>query len=259
MQITTSDTGEVKNLSLQAELGGENIIEDFIKDMASVVANNKELDFKKAFAVFQDDAVTEGDLKEWEGIIGVAQKTAALRLEFKSIPWNSIHGLIEHEIKETRNKHLHSGLDNKFALKNAVDAELVLFDRLLNGVVSIKDPVTNPNNPDGPKISNTLKITHFRHTSDESGDNWLMQIYCDFFMRTPCPGNSFDFKAGIELRFHKPHDGKIEYVDDDTWIFPFSMSDAQEEVVLIALHGAAWHNFTKLGYTEPKTTSKELS
>lgn len=234
MHILTSDTGETKELRLCAIGGNENIAGEFMKNhvleiLGTTVILNKEL------AVFESKTMTQNEFNEWQAILAVAQEILLMRHNYIQIPFNSIHSLIEHDVKTTYQHHISRRCDKLFGLKNALDAELALFKRLGQGVISVKNPA---------------KITQMRHTSSSAADHWVMQVHGDFIMTMPEPQDSFEFKAGIELEFNKDKNDDLVASDDDEWLFPFSMSDVQEAVVLDALHGVAQKHFIDLGITD---------
>ncbi|MGP5059629.1 hypothetical protein ACTXIV_13100 [Psychrobacter celer] len=234
MQILISETGETKELRLCAIGGNENIASTFIKNHVLEILGTTDL-LNKDLAVFESKSMTQNAFNEWEAILAVAQEILLVRHNYLQIPWNSIHGMIEAEVRTLYEKHLYFRLDTKFGLKNALDAELMLFQRLSKGIVSPKSPA---------------KITHIRHTSSTAADHWVMQVHGDFIMTMPEPQDSFEFTAGIELEFNKDKNDDLVAIDDDEWLFPFSMSDVQEEMVLNALHSVAQKHFIDLGITD---------
>ena len=248
MDIFITDTGATETLNLVEVGETKNIAKKFIKKHACKIFGKDKIKASDAMDRFNKDGMTQASFDEWAAIL--KSKQAALLVEhvFLLNQDNELHPLIEGEIADSYEHQInHCGFDKKFALKNAMDAELNIFNRLAYGVISVKNPVNNKTHPDGANTSETLNIKHFRHKSNKVGDEWLMQIYCDFIMTMPDPKDSFDFTAGVELEFHKVHGGDIEHIDDEEWIFPFSMSFDQEQQVLEALHGAAQRNFIKLG------------
>ncbi|WP_339343529.1 hypothetical protein [uncultured Psychrobacter sp.] len=234
MQILISDTGETKELRLCAIGGNENIAGEFIKNHVLEILGTTDL-LDNELTAFESKSMTQNVFNEWQAILAVAQEILLMRHNYIQIPWNSIHGMIECDVRTVYEKHLYFRLDTKFGLKNALDAELTLFQRLSKGIVSPKS---------------TAKITHIRHTSSTAADHWLMQVHGDFIMTMPEPQDSFEFTAGIELEFNKDKNDDLTAIDDDEWLFPFSMSDVQEEIVLNTLHGAAQKHFIDLGITD---------
>ena len=234
MHILINNTGETKELRLCAIGGNENIAGEFMKNhiveiLGTTAPLNKEL------AVLESKSMTQNAFNEWQAILAVAQEILLMRHNYIQIPCNSIHGLIERDVKTAYQNQINYRRDKLFGLKNALDAELAIFKRLTQGVVSVKSPA---------------KITQIRHTSSGAADHWLMQVYGDFVMTMPVMEDSFDFKASIELEFNKYKNDDLTAIDDDEWLFPFSMSDVQEEIVLNALHGAAQKHFIDLGITD---------
>lgn len=234
MDILISDTGETKELRLCAIGGNKNIAGEFIKNhvleiLGTTVMLNKEL------ALLESKSMTQIIFNEWHAILAVAQEILLMRHNYIQIPFNSIHGLIEHDVKTAYQHHIDRRRDKLFGLKNALDAELTIFKRLAKGIVSVKSPA---------------KITHLRHTASSAADHWLMQVHGDFMMTMPEPQDSFEFTAGIELEFNKDKNDDLVAIDDDEWLFPFSMSDVQEEIVLNALHSVAQNYFINLGISD---------
>lgn len=248
MKVFITDTGETKTLKL-VEIGEtKNIAKKFIKQHARKIFGKKKVKESSSMEVFGNEGITADCFNEWQAILKTAQSTLLARYDYLSNQYNELHPMVERELKKSYKQHMaEGGFDRKFALKNMLDAELAIFNRLAYGVITVKDPIDASVHPKNGNTSHTLNIKHFRHKTDKIGEEWLMQIYCDFTMTMPDPKDSFDFTAGIDLEFHKVHGGEIEHVEDDEWIFPFSMSFEQESVVAGALINAAYRNFIRLG------------
>ena len=248
MKVFITDTGETKTLKL-VEIGEtKNIAKKFIKQHARKIFGKKKVKESGSMEAFGNEGITDACFEEWAAILKTAQSTLLARYDYLSNQYNELHPMVERELKKSYKLHMtEGGFDSKFALKNALDAELAIFDRLAYGLIKVKDPIDASIHPSKGNTSHTLNIKHFRHKTDNIGEEWLMQIYCDFTMVMPERNESFDFTAGIELEFHKVHGGEIEHVDEDDWIFPFSMSFEQESVVVATLRDAAYRNFILLG------------
>ena len=234
MHVLINNTGETKELRLCAIGGNENIAGEFIKNHVLDILDTTDI-LDKEFAVFESKSMTQNEFNEWRAILAVAQEILLMRHNYAQIPFNFIHGLIEDEIRTAYQHNINYRRDKLFGLKNALDAELAIFKRLSKGVVARKNPA---------------KVTKIRHTSSSAADHWVMQVHGDFVMTMPEPQDSFEFKAGIELEFNQYKNDDLVAGDEDEWLFPFSMSDVQEEIVLNELHGAAQNHFIDLGITD---------
>ena len=248
MKVFISETDETKTLKLFAIGEQKNIAKKFIKTHARNIFGKKKVKSDGLLAVFGDEEMTQSAFDEWDAILKTKQAALLAEHDYLAERDNTIHQLIQSELADSYQYQIRScGFDKKFALKNAMDAELQILKRLAYGVIKVKNPVAKLVHPSKANTSDTLNIKHFRHKEDTIGEEWLMQVFCDFIMTMPDHAESFEFTAGIELEFHKVHDGEIEHIDDEKWIFPFSMGFDQEQAVLDALHGAAQRNFIRLG------------
>lgn len=236
MQIMIKETGEIKTLKLLEHGSSENLARIFAKQRAGV-----KRDKPNRNKGVKEYTMTHAEWMEWEDIMRVAQKNLTMRHEFEYIHNEDIHDLIEGDIEDAWLHHLKPRHDKLFALKNAVNAEYQIWKRLASGVVTVKLPI-DPSEDNN--VSQTLSFTHYRHTKTEAGEQWDMQIDCGFTMNMPFQPESFDFKAGIQLQYNRNAETGdiIEAFCEEEWLFPFSMSNKQEEVVLTALRTAADNN-----------------
>lgn len=246
MKILVKDTGNIETLRLLDD-EGNNIVKEFIKHHACKISGADVVGISNALKFFgcSDNEMTQSDFNEWKAILETAKEAMLARETYLAVAENEIHPVVERELEANYPKQF--GYDSKFGLKNVMDAELAIMKRLGTGIVCVKNPVDNKKYPSGPNTSKNLKIPHFRHTRNSKGDNWRVQLHGDFIMTMPDPEDSFEFKAGIEFGFQKSADGKIRYIDDDSWLFPFSMGFWQELAVIDTFRIAAMRNFIALG------------
>ena len=248
MDIFISDTGSTQTLKLFNMGDDKNIAKKFIKDSARKIFGGGKMKAEDALYEFGCGRMTESKFNEWTAIMKTKQDALLACNDYLAVRDNELHGLVKSELKESKHYQLGDcGYDKMFALKNAVDAELQIFKRLAYGTITVKEPIDRTVHPKDGNTSSTLNIKHWRHTIDNVGEEFLMQVFCDFIMLMPDAKDSFEFTAGVELEFHKVHGGDLEHIDDEKWIFPFSMSFDQEQHVLGILHGGAQREFIRLG------------
>lgn len=241
MKVNIDETNEIKILNLFEFGSSENTAKKFIKKTVGLDACGKAKTPGKKIRT-----LTEDEFQEWTEILCVAQSNINERQVFLQNPGNDVHLLIQKDLKNIKKEYLRRCRNKIFAIKDAVKAEAFLWRRLNHGVVSIKHPINNKSAADGNIVSKTLEFTHFKHKKDDVGDDFSMQIKCDFIMTMPNPKESFDFTAIIELNFDKVKDDEIEFTHDE-WMFPFGMTFDQELVVTDAFHTAAIYKFHQLG------------
>lgn len=254
MKITIIDAGLPKKMTLKHKLvlfdvgGNKNIAKAFIKKHARKACGDKKGEASPRALALSSSELTQAEFDEWEGILHSAKAGLLARHDYIVDPLNYVHPMIERELKQSYKKCLAAGIDKKFGLKNAMDAECAIFKRLTHGKISVKNPVNNKTHPNGAIMSDTLNFKHFRHTSDDRGDSWLMQIFCDFIMTMPDPKDSFEFNAGMEVEFQRTTpDSDIEFLDVAEFIFPISLSFKQEDFIHDVFHKAAHRKFVELG------------
>lgn len=257
MKVTNIDTGETLTLELYETGSTKNLAKKFVKHHARKIFVSGDHITKASYAMelFNKRGMTEDCFNEWSEIMDVAQAALKAKHDYLKDIDNELHPLIEMELASSYEKHLctkkrfgiqHHNRDKKFGLKNAMDSELAIFNRLAYGVITVKDPVDNELHPHGANTSKTLNFKHIRHFETQTGDEWEIQVFCDFIMSMPDPKDSFEFTAGVEVQAHKENIGAFKIKDDEEWIFPFSMSFDQEQTVLATLFGAIEKNFAIL-------------
>ena len=244
MKVNIDETNEIKTLNLYEIGSKKNIAKKFIKETVGIdTCGESKTPGKKI------RTLTEDEFQEWTEILCVAQSNIDERHIFLKNPGNCVHPLIQEDLESIKKEYFLRCRNKIFAIKDAVKAEAFLWRRLNYGVVSIKHPVDNKSALGSPIVSKTLEFTHFKHKKDAIGDEFAMQIKCDFIMTMPNPKESFDFTAIMELNFDKVKDGEIEFIHDE-WMFPFGMTFDQELVVTDAFHDAAHRKFHELGIEE---------
>lgn len=254
MKITIIDAGLPEKMTLKHKLvlldvgGNKNIAKAFIKKHARKACGDKKGEASPMALALSSNELTQAEFDEWEGILHSAKAGLLARHDYLMDAPNYVHPMIERELKQSYKKCLGAGLDKKFGLKNAMDAECAIFNRLAHGKLSVKNPVSNATHGNTSIVSDTINFKHFRHTNDSRGDRWLMQIYCDFIMTMPNPEDNFEFNAGMELEFQRTTpDSDIEFMDVAEFIFPISFSFSQEDFIHNVFHWAAHRKFIELG------------
>lgn len=242
MKVNIDETNEIKTLNLYEIGSKKNIAKQFIKETVGIDACGESKTPGKKIRT-----LTEDEFQEWTEILCVAQSNIDERHIFLKNPGNCVHPLIQEDLESIKKEYFLRCRNKIFAIKDAVKAEAFLWRRLNHGVVSIKHPINNQlAAADGDIVSKTLEFTHFKHKKNSVGDDFSMQIKCDFTMTMPNPKESFDFTAIMELNFDKVKDGEIEFIGDE-WMFPFGMKFEQELVVTDAFRAAAIYKFHQLG------------
>ena len=246
MDIFITDSNAIKALELIEVGGTKNIAKKFIKKHAIKLFGKEKTAANNAFALFEGGDTSQASFDEWAAILKSKQAAMLARHDYLSTV-NKFDYLVKKELKDSyKHQTRKRCYDKKFALKDAIDAELFIFNRLAYGTVSVKDPLNQDAHPK-KGISKTLNIKQWRYRKNSNHESWLIQIECGFTMTMPNPKDSFDFTVGLEVEFIKEGDDKIERNDDMVWLDMFNMNGGQENFVTNTLINAIHRQFFSLG------------
>ena len=233
MRFVIKETGETKKLKLFKAGSKKNIAKKLIRKYGGKYIGYELVDYR--IDTTAPRTLSKAEFKEWADIMAVAQEnleTKAAYLEHKD---NYIHEVIESEIDSIYAYHCRERRDITFDLKNAVDAENAMWQRLRFGKVTSK--------------TETLTFTHYRHTHVDGTCTWLMQIHCDFVMNMPNPKETFVFRDGVQFHFTKRGmTAPIVQVDDEEWFRPISASASQEDFMRNVMRDAVDRRFKAEGH-----------
>ena len=220
MKVIVKETGQVLLMSLYEPNSTVNIASKFAKKHLGLKADKPARE--KGVKEYTLSAIVVPDLRD---ILKLAQVNMGYPEIFNNMQIEQVHNLIRSDVKKAWKNSDWVGYDRFFAVKNAIRAERDVWLRLITGRVEVKPTLEEGGTAD-------IEITDFRHAPVDDGDTWVLRVKSYFVMRMPNPRDNQDFTAAMELHYKRAAGQEdIELVHEE-WLFPFSMSAEQEDVVI---------------------------